>query len=855
MSFLSFSAWQFALAGAICAAAPILIHLLNRRRYRVVHWAAMPFLREALQRNRKMMQLRDLLLLLLRTAAVVFFGLALARPFFAAGQQDFDRSKPLHAILVLDNSLSMGYTQVDGTLLDRAKERARQFVGELPEGSLVTVLPLCGTQHPISTDPYPYKDKALLEAIDAVEVVDRSASLQRAVDAAKRSSEETAHLAKRVVFFSDQQTINWRDLLNAEQFKQLPSMQVVDVAPAEWENTWISDVRVQDGLADIETPTTIIVELQHRSTQAARKDIQVSFFVDGELIAEKPVSLDGQTGLREVSFEHTFSTITPPDGQPEYVPIKVTISADNLMADNERHLVVPVVASIPVVFIDQYRDDEEDTVQKRIGETRHLRTLLAPTSSRDAMKRQLIKIKHIKIEDLQQSDLEDARLVVVGGIRSPESETTVRLLRDYVKQGGQLVIGAGGEFDPQAWTELAWLDGGGILPVPLDGHPVGNALDEAASQLNPVFLSYESLGAHYYFQLGDTGEQQLRDIYSDPMFFKYVQAPVTPEVVDRLREAELKRLEEEFAAVAEADRLRAELAKKDAAGELDEAGRRQLQEAEERVRQFRPQWLRWAHASPAEELPSDETQRKRQLEALALATVPQARARFVSENGPPYLIERSIGRGNVLFVSSGLYSSWNTLPLTDTFFVFDRILRSMIRSTLPNRNFRPVERITLPLPADDREAEVLLMRPGREDDPEPIDPGFIGKEQLGITINKPLTRGLYEVTALKPAISSDAKATMEKAWEQDLLFAVNGDGAESDLTPLSRDAFEERAAGSEVRWVGPGDTISLAGASISGQNSWKYLIILVLVFLLSEILILAWPAVKARLAEPAAPQA
>ena len=78
---------MFALAGAIAAAGPLIIHLLNRRRYRVVHWAAMDFLREAINRNRKILQIRDILLLILRTVAVLLFGLALARPFFARSRQ------------------------------------------------------------------------------------------------------------------------------------------------------------------------------------------------------------------------------------------------------------------------------------------------------------------------------------------------------------------------------------------------------------------------------------------------------------------------------------------------------------------------------------------------------------------------------------------------------------------------------------------------------------------------------------------------------------------------------------------------------------------------------------------------
>ena len=228
--------------------------------------------------------------------------------------------------------------------------------------------------------------------------------------------------------------------------------------------------------------------------------------------------------------------------------------------------------------------------------------------------------------------------------------------------------------------------------------------------------------------------------------------------------------------------------------------------------------------------------------------MPRTLARFTSKNGPAYLVQRRIGQGEVLLVTSGLFSSWNTLPKTDTFFMYDRILRSMIRSTLADRNFLPADRITLPLASDDRDAQITLQRPEREDDLETMDPGFIGKEQLGVTVNKPLARGLYRISATKPSFSADASAAAQPAV--DLLFTVNGDGNESDLTALSREAFNERAADSKVSWVGAGDTISLAGAQISGQNSWKWLILLVLLFLLAEIALLAWPLVKARMEEP-----
>src|SRR5258708_3620632 len=125
----------FALAGAIAAAGPIAIHLLNRRRYRVISWAAMDFLKEAVKRNRRILKLRDIFLLILRTAAVLLFGLALARPYFAAsGRSETDSGQPLHAILLVDNSMSMAYRLAGDSLLDDAQAQGRELIEALPVG-------------------------------------------------------------------------------------------------------------------------------------------------------------------------------------------------------------------------------------------------------------------------------------------------------------------------------------------------------------------------------------------------------------------------------------------------------------------------------------------------------------------------------------------------------------------------------------------------------------------------------------------------------------------------------------------------------------------------------------------------
>ena len=458
----------FLVAGGLCALGPIIIHLLNRRRFKVVQWAAMDFLREAMQRNRRIMQIRDIILLVLRTAAVFFFGLALAQPFFSKKREGLNEHQPVHAILAIDNSLSMDYgTSAEGTGLTRAKEKAKSLIDKLPAGSKISVIPICGSREGYSPDPYDTKENAL-EALEKIEIVDRSATVLKAVNEAKKASEAAPELAKRIIFISDQQESNWKDLTSPETLKDLPAMQVVDVSLPNPKNAWIADLRVQDGLADVETPSTIVVQIQYSGLDAKR-DVPVKLFLGESVIGEKLAMLEPGEGTREVDFEYTFNALSemPEPGKPVFVTLKATIDQDELPSDDQRFLAVPVVAALPVVFVDQFGAEDEDPARNRLGETVRLRKLLAPKAAREEAPRQVVKIKHVRADELTQDVLSDARLVVVAGLANIDDVNTVPLLRDYVKQGGQLLIAAGAEFNPDSWNAAAWKDGEGILPAPL----------------------------------------------------------------------------------------------------------------------------------------------------------------------------------------------------------------------------------------------------------------------------------------------------------------------------------------------------------------------------------------------------
>lgn len=770
MGSLSFISLPFLAAGAICAAGPLIIHLLNRRRYRVVPWAAMDFLRQALQQNRKTLQLRDLLLLILRTLAVLFFGAALARPYFASHQQAMDDRQPLHAIIILDNSLSMAYESLEGTLFDKARRRAVELIERLPAGSQITVLPASGSREPVTFDPLESKDDAK-EALARIEVVDRIAKIEQVANLARRAANEAPQLAKRIIFIGDQQELNWRDARQADPFRDLPGLQVVAVGPAEWENTWIVDLRVQDSLADLETPATVVVEVAHRG-RTPRRDLQVTLSVGSTVIGQQTVTIEPGLGTREISFECLFNGLTelPEPGQAVFVPLKAAITPDRLPADDEQFVAVPIVAALPVVFVDQYGSSDEDVALGRLGETRHLRKLLAPRTSRAEAPRQLINVRHVAPDALNRDLLADARLVVVAGVRQPGE--MAHLLTDFVRQGGQLFIAAGSEFDPSAWQTEGWLEGEGILPLPLLPDPIGSTPEESAENVQPFSLSFESLTDDRIFRLAGMAEADLQSLYAEPFFFKAVRVDDSPAALQLLKRSDAKSKE-----------------------------------------------------SSGDGPPADYS--------------PHVLARFQNSEKSIFFVSRQIGRGEVLFCSSGLLSSWNTLPKTNAILMFDRILRGMIQNTLPERNLAPTDHLTLPLRGAGSGLAVMLARPGQETE-EPVDISYTGAQERGVVLSGLLRRGVYWIRGTRQSASTVA-ASQKPAWE--LPLVVRGEGEESDLTALTGRDLEKLAGNAEFRWVAPRDEINLAGAVTHGQNSWWWLALGVLMLLVIEMFVVTVPPI------------
>ena len=116
--------------GMALASIPVLIHLLFRRRFRRIDWAPMHYLKISIQRNRRRVRLEQLLLLILRTALVLLLFFLVARPVMhAQGLGNWlGGSSRTSQLIVLDDSLSMGYRDGGRSAWEQAQELARKVL-------------------------------------------------------------------------------------------------------------------------------------------------------------------------------------------------------------------------------------------------------------------------------------------------------------------------------------------------------------------------------------------------------------------------------------------------------------------------------------------------------------------------------------------------------------------------------------------------------------------------------------------------------------------------------------------------------------------------------------------------------
>ena len=127
------------LIGLTAVGIPIAIHLLQLRRYRKVYFSNVEMLEELESENRRQRNLRQLLILAARILAIVFLVLAFCQPVIP--DKDTQMTSGGTAVSVyIDNSYSMECGGMDGSLIEAARQKAREIAAAYSPGTQFQLL-------------------------------------------------------------------------------------------------------------------------------------------------------------------------------------------------------------------------------------------------------------------------------------------------------------------------------------------------------------------------------------------------------------------------------------------------------------------------------------------------------------------------------------------------------------------------------------------------------------------------------------------------------------------------------------------------------------------------------------------
>ncbi|MDH5198098.1 MAG: BatA domain-containing protein, partial [Gemmatimonadota bacterium] len=295
-----------ALFGLAGAAIPMLLHLLQRRQPPTVVFPAVRYLVEAEQRHSRRLRLRNLLLLLLRTAIIVMIALAAARPVVPTSLGE--THAPSAVAVILDNSLSAGAVTGGQVRLEALRAAAHALGWEATPGDRLWLIGVDGIPRSLTSGEW-------RDAVDRVQPAPRRLDLGEAVRTAAAVL-AAQDLPGTVVVLSDLQATALSD---AARIDMPVLVRSPGPAPA---NRGVASVRVEP-----ETWTSggvVVAEVGGDDTMA----VEVRLEVDGRTVGR---GLAGAGGGVALAVEGVA---------PGWHRGRVVLTPDELRADDEMHLVV-----------------------------------------------------------------------------------------------------------------------------------------------------------------------------------------------------------------------------------------------------------------------------------------------------------------------------------------------------------------------------------------------------------------------------------------------------------------------------------------------------------------------------------
>lgn len=416
MNFLN----PFALLGLAAASIPLVLHLLNLRRLKVIDFGTLRFLHELQQKQVRKLRLQQMLLLIIRTLLVVFAVLALARPAIKSTLPLVGATSRSSIVILIDNSGSMEASDGIGPRILQAKKVAKDIIAGLKDGDEVIVLPMAGVDNSRRVD-FTRTFAAALEQVDAVQLSSGSAHIPSALRSIREQLSRALHLHKEVYVISDgQASLTWRapeDTTAA--LAEDVSLFLVRIGEGQKgieQNLSVDSINVVTKLLQPDKP----IEIEAFVRNGSDKDVQgalVSLAFDGRRISQ--ISVDIPAG----STKRVVLAASPQ--RYGMVSASIELESDAIDKDNIRYagILVPRPSRVGVV------GSPNDALLVRIVLTLPGMERFAPSLSMFAT--------------MAQASATFSELDVLVVLQGQHTAADAGLLKQFLENGGGAMVFAG----------------------------------------------------------------------------------------------------------------------------------------------------------------------------------------------------------------------------------------------------------------------------------------------------------------------------------------------------------------------------------------------------------------------------
>lgn len=486
----------FAVAGIFLASIPIIIHILNRRRFKIVDWAAMDFLLRAMRKNRRRLRFEQWLLLAMRCLVLAFLGLALARPISCNDNSLAAMAAQrtgLH-VLVIDNSGSMAYEVDRGenrTHLEQAKSLAKEWIDRLSAGGeSVAIVTAARPATAILAKPG-YDLEAARSAVDRIAQSAGDTDLPGALQLATQiATQETRQPVKVLTIFTDA-TRSAFEGSAATSLKQLgPELSRTFARithfnvgrPNQWNQAALS-VDPGSRLVVRRFGTDFAALLRGYGPESSAT---LQWKLDGN-----PLPGGGSIQLDLQTPPQTQSQAVLKTGGPHVISAGV-IGDDHLKADNTRWRTFDVASELQVLIVEGERG-----AGALSGSGAFLQLALAPPAAAGEQNaaRTDSYVAPDLISDLELGNkvLADYSAVILTSVGQIQSSTADQLQK-FVEQGGTLLIFMGESVTAENYNTT-------LLPRKLLPGPLAKRVSVSDEQkgfvfdFNPKGVLHPMLGA------------------------------------------------------------------------------------------------------------------------------------------------------------------------------------------------------------------------------------------------------------------------------------------------------------------------------------------------------------------------